>query len=180
LLPSAHHPPVRPPVIVHHRRTSFDSPMRPAVLTGDDGISRLPRKVFPHMPGVFDRAGFVRVSRYRHVGRRLPLAATASAPRRACLATGFSFRGSTARPARAPPNASPSPLRAPPHDSSRCGSLGLHRMTLAFTTPCRLCRRTIAEKTWRSGSQVKLTRRQARTKDHGRTRDEEPRTKDRL
>jgi hypothetical protein len=116
-LPSAHYGPVRRPVVVHHRRTSFDFPMRPAMRTGNDGLSRLPRKVFPYMPGVSDRAGVRRVSRYRYAGFRLPLATTASAPRRACLSTGFSFRGSIARPARAPVNASTSPLRAPPHDS---------------------------------------------------------------
>ena len=50
---------VRLPASVHHRRTSFDFPMRPAVLSsaGGRGISRFPHKVFPHMHGVCDRAG---------------------------------------------------------------------------------------------------------------------------
>jgi hypothetical protein len=116
-LPSAHYEPVRLPLVVHHRRTSFDFPMRPAVPAGDDGISRLPRKVFPRMLRVFDRAGSASLSRCRDWRCGLPLTPRASAPRRARPKARFSFRGSIARPAHAPVNASPSPLRTPPHDS---------------------------------------------------------------
>ena len=50
---------VRLPIVVHHRRPSFDFPTRPvspSSPTGDDGLSRFPRNMFPHMRGVFDRA----------------------------------------------------------------------------------------------------------------------------
>jgi len=105
--------PVRLPVSVHHRRTSWDFPTRPAASStaGGHGTSRFPCEVFPYVPGVSDRAGLRRVSRCRRAGWSLPLLLTASAPRREFLS-----RLNT-RPARTPVNASPPPLRAAAHDS---------------------------------------------------------------
>jgi len=65
--------------------------------------------VFPSVHGVFDRAGFDHISRYRCARCGLPLLLTASAPRRNALS-----RLNT-RPARTPVNASMLPLRATPH-----------------------------------------------------------------
>ena len=74
--------PVRLPSSVHRRRTSLDFPTRPAApsATGEAGISRLPRKVFPYVPGVCDRAGSRGASRYRRPECGLPHPPTASAP----------------------------------------------------------------------------------------------------
>jgi hypothetical protein len=104
---------IRLPAFVHHRRASLDFPMRPAQSpgSGERGISRFSREVFPYMPGVSDRAGLRRISRYRCDRCGLPLLLTASAPQRKLLSR------LNARPARTPVNASPLPLRATTHDS---------------------------------------------------------------
>ena len=75
--------PVRLPSSVHRRRPSLDFPTRPAApsATGEAGISRLPRKVFPYVPGVCDRAGSRGALRYRRPECGLPHPPTASAPR---------------------------------------------------------------------------------------------------
>jgi hypothetical protein len=111
-LPSAHYGPVRLPVSVHRRRVSSDFPTRPArpSIAGGHGISRFSREVFPRMRGVSDRAGPRRVSRYRRARCGLPLLLTASAPRSVLSRL-------NTRPARAPVNASPLPLRTTTHDS---------------------------------------------------------------
>src|SRR5262249_30113527 len=57
-----------------------------AIPTGEHGISRFSRKVFPHMHGVSDRAGFRRLLRWRCDGCCLPPLLTASAPRRSLFA----------------------------------------------------------------------------------------------
>ncbi len=107
--------PVRLPSSVHRRRTSLDFPTRPAApsATGEAGISRLPRKVFPYVLGVCDRAGSRSASRYRRPGCGLPHPPTASAPQ------SNSFRGSIPGPhvPLSPVNASPPPSRAAAHDS---------------------------------------------------------------
>jgi len=61
----------------------------------------------PRVLGVLDRAGFATVLRGRRSWCGLPLFSTASAPWR-----WRGFRGSIARPARSPVNASPPSLRA--------------------------------------------------------------------
>jgi site-specific DNA recombinase len=104
---------VRLPRVVHHQRSPLGFPMRPVApsATGNSGISRFPRMVFPSVLGVSDRAGFARVSRWRRNRCGLPLLLTASAPRRKTLS-----RLNT-RPARTPVDASALPLPATPHDS---------------------------------------------------------------
>ena len=50
---------VRLPAVVHRRISSPDFPTRsvaPSSSTDDDGLSRFPRNMFPHMLGVSDRA----------------------------------------------------------------------------------------------------------------------------
>ena len=85
---------VRLPASVHHRRTSLDFSMRPRRAgLGGRRISRFSRRLLPCMPGV----------------------STGSASR-------IGFSRLNTQPALSPVNASPSPLRAPPHDS---GSLRL-------------------------------------------------------
>ena len=125
--------PVRLPSSVHRRRTSLDFPTRPAApsATGEAGISRLPRKVFPYVPGVCDRAGSRDASRYRRPGCGLPHPPTASAPQSNC------FRGSIPGP-----HVPLSTLHLRSYERRRMtrgrrGSLALRRMTLPFTTPCR-------------------------------------------
>src|SRR5579862_4953702 len=105
--------PVRLPLSVHRRRTSIDFPTRPATsaTAGRQGISRFSREAFPYVHGVSDRAGSLRILRYRRTGCGLPLFLTASAPRRTILS-----RLNT-RPVRTPVNASAVLSRAPPHDS---------------------------------------------------------------
>src|SRR3989441_4627110 len=71
---------VRLPMIVHHRRSSLDFPMRSA-FADNHGISQFPSKMFPCMPGVLDLAGSscnigIRCSRCC-----LPRSITPSAPR---------------------------------------------------------------------------------------------------
>jgi hypothetical protein len=87
--------------------------MRPQTSSvwGERGISRFPREVLTYVPGVCDRAGLWRSSRYRCVRRGLPHSPTASASRSECLT-----RLNT-RPAHSPINASTPPSRAAPHDS---------------------------------------------------------------
>src|SRR5437867_539620 len=105
---------VRLPVLVHHRRSSLDFPMRSAAPSATDerGISRFPYAVLGYVRGVSDRAGSVSASRYRHRRCRLPLVSTASAPR----SESWISRLNT-RPVPPPVNASRPPLRAPTHDS---------------------------------------------------------------
>jgi hypothetical protein len=105
--------PVRLPLAVHHRRASVDFPTRPAgpSPTGDQGLSRFSREVYPGMLGVSDRAGLRGVSRYRRPGYGLPPSSTASASRR------LSLSRLNTRPARSPVNASPRSLRSAAHDS---------------------------------------------------------------
>ena len=104
---------VRLPGLVHRRRASLDFPTRPAdtSLAGEPRTSRFSCEVFPYMHGVCDRAGPVRISRYRCARWCLPTIPTASASRTKLLS-----RLNT-RPARTPVNASAIPLREPPHDS---------------------------------------------------------------
>src|ERR1051325_5961695 len=103
---------VRLPAAVHHRRVSLDFAMRPkrAGLSSRRS-SRFSRGLFPCMPGVSDLAGSQRALPKRHVGCGLPLLLTESASRTKSIS-----RLNT-QPARTPVNASPSLLRAPPHDS---------------------------------------------------------------
>src|SRR4030095_10909611 len=59
---------VRLPIVVHHRRSSTDFPTRPtapSLTLGNDGLSRVSRTIFLHMPGVFDRAEPAAHSPYR-------------------------------------------------------------------------------------------------------------------
>ncbi len=113
--------PVRLPIPVHHRRASLDFPTRPVTpsVTGEDGISRFPREVVPHVLGVFDRAGSRNASRWRRPGCCLPPSPTASAPR-----SEFLSRLNT-RPARTPVNASSRPRGLPRMTRGRRGSLTL-------------------------------------------------------
>ena len=76
------------------------------------GLSRFPSGMHAYMHGVFDRAGSGDISRSRCRRCGLPPTRRASAPRR-----WFPFRGSVARPARTPVNASPAALRPMVHDS---------------------------------------------------------------
>ena len=136
--PRAHRPgiyygPVRLPSSVHRRRMSLDFPTRPAApsATGEAGISRLPRKVFPYVPGVYDRAGSRSASRYRRPGCGLPHPPTASAPQ------SNSFRGSIPGPHVPLSTLHPRPRGRRRMTRGRRGSLALRRLTLPFTTPCR-------------------------------------------
>jgi hypothetical protein len=107
------------PASVHHRRASLDFSMPPKRAgLGGRRISRFSRKLLPCMPGVLDRAGYHWASPTRHTGCCLPPASTESAFRVRLLSR------LNALPALSPVNASPSLLRAPPHDS---GSLWLAR-----------------------------------------------------
>jgi len=116
---------VRLPASVHHRRTSLDFTMRPKRAgLGSRRISRFSRRLLPCMPGVSDLAGYQRPLPKRSVGCGLPLLLRGSASR-----TKFISRLNT-QPALSPVNASPTLLRAPPHDS---GSSWLAR-PLTFET----------------------------------------------
>src|SRR5215213_10204788 len=103
---------VRLPAPVHHRRTSLDFTMRPKRASSHSRrSSRFSRRLLPCMPGVLDRAGYQRSLPMRPAGCCLPPVLTASASRVRYLS-----RLNTL-PAPSPVNASPSLLRAPPHDS---------------------------------------------------------------
>src|ERR1700730_15866609 len=116
---------VRLPASVHHRRTSLEFSMRPQRAGwGERRSSRFSRRLLPCMPGASDLAGYQRPSPSRSVDCGLPLTPTGSASR-TCL-----FSRLNTQPALSPVNASPSLLRAPPHDS---GSLRLAR-PLTFET----------------------------------------------
>ena len=111
---------VRLPTFVHHRRTSFDFPIRSAVLSpaGKRGISRFPHKVLAYMHGVSDRAGFWCAWRWRCTRCCLTQISTASASRSTCgLRSRACISGLYTRPVRPPVNASTPPSRAAPHDS---------------------------------------------------------------
>ena len=95
----------------HVRRHLAREPGDPKSALGGRGISRFPHEVSTYVHGVSDRAGFSCTSRYRCMGKGLPLSPTASASRRK-----FLTRLNT-RPARSPVNASTPPLRAAPYDS---------------------------------------------------------------
>src|ERR1051325_9327739 len=110
---------VRLPASVHHRRASLDFSMRSQLAGWEERrISRFSRKLLPYMPGVLNRAGYHWALPKRPTGCCLPPASTESASRVRLLS-----RLNTL-PALSPVNASPSLLRAPPHDS---GSLWLAR-----------------------------------------------------
>jgi hypothetical protein len=103
---------VRLPASVHHRHASLDFSTRPNRAGWDERrISRFSRKLLPCMPGVLDRAGYHWASPKRPTGCCLPPASTESASRVRLLSR------LNALPTLSPVNASPSPLRAPPHDS---------------------------------------------------------------
>jgi len=110
---------VRLPASVHHRLSSLDFPMRSAAPSAADerGISRFPCEVLPCVPGVFDRAGSHRASRWRRVGCGLPPSSTASAPRSNPPCGGAWISRLDTQPARPPVNASPVELPPPAHDS---------------------------------------------------------------
>ena len=79
----------------------------------------------------FDRVRSTLSSRFRSGSCRLPLLKTASAPEIVC------FRGSIARPACAPVNASPIPLRNLRMTRGRRGSLFLRRRAFSSPSPSR-------------------------------------------
>ena len=123
---------IRPPTIVHHRRTSGDFPMRPSARcrVGGGGISRFPHKVRTCMPGVSDRVGSRCASRYRHIRCGLPQSPTRSAPH-------SSLSRLNTQPARTPINASQPWLPTTTHDS---GTLWLAKPSTLKTftlTPCQ-------------------------------------------
>src|SRR5215469_2283050 len=124
---------VRLPMPVHHRRMSLDFPTRPAAPSAAGGhrTSRFSNKVFPYMPGVCDRAGSVRISRWRYARCCLPPSPTTSASRSSTLS-----RLNTL-PAPAPVNASVPPYGVPRMTRGQRGSLALHCVALSSTTPRR-------------------------------------------
>jgi len=104
---------VRLPGLVHRRRASLDFPTRPAALsaTGEPRTSRFSCEVFPYVPGS-STAQDPDASRACDA----PSAAFRISLMRRHPGLSF-FRGSIARPARTPVNASALPLRETPHDS---------------------------------------------------------------
>src|SRR2546425_2587244 len=101
---------VRLPMIVHHRRSSLDFPMRSA-FADNHGISQFPSKMFPCMPGVLDLAGSscnigIRCSRCC-----LPRSITPSAPR-----SFETISRLNTLPARTSINVPPTSLRIPAYD----------------------------------------------------------------
>ena len=104
---------VRLPGLVHRRRASLDFPTRPAApaAAGEPRTSRFSCVVFPYVPGSStaqdpnaSRDGDAPSDAFRlFLQRRRPELSF--------------FRGSIARPARTPVNASALPLRETPHDS---------------------------------------------------------------
>ena len=108
---------VRLPTIVHHGITASAFPARPAQPSpraGDHGTSRFSRPEIPYMHRFFDPAGSADGSRKRRRRCCLPHCKTASAPQTR------RFRGSIARPARTPTDASPPPSRT---DNARLGAI---------------------------------------------------------
>ena len=102
------------PTIVHHGITALAFPARPALPSpqaDDRGTSRFSRPEIPRMHRFFDPAGSADGSRKRRRRCCLPPCRTASAPQTRRL------RGSIARPARTPTDASPPPLRTTTHGS---------------------------------------------------------------
>ena len=104
---------VRLPGSVHRRRASLDFPTRPAApsATGEPRTSRFSCEVFPYVPGSStaqdpnaSRDGDAPSAAFR-------ISLLRRRPELSC------FRGSIARPARTPVNASALPLRETPHDS---------------------------------------------------------------
>ena len=94
--------------IVHHGITTLAFPARPAPPSrraDDHRTSRFSRPEIPYMHRFFDPAGSADGSRKRRHRCCLPPCRTASAPR------ARRFRGSIARPARTPTDASPPPSR---------------------------------------------------------------------
>src|SRR4029077_9253550 len=111
---------VRLPASVRHRRSSFDFPIRSAVLSSADrrGISRFPNKVLAYMHGVSDRAGSWYTLRWRCTRYCLPTFSNASASRSTCCLRSRAWISRlNTRPVRSPVNASTPPSRAAPHDS---------------------------------------------------------------
>ena len=136
---------VRLPTRVHHRRMSFDFPMRPAALStpGARGISRFPRKVFPYMHGVLDRAGSWRTSRWRCTRCCLPPTPTASASRSTCRLRGRAcISRLDTRPARSSVNALPSSLQTLTHDSRPLWFVTPSTYETFTQYPLPVCRRT--------------------------------------
>jgi hypothetical protein len=108
---------VRLPTIVHHGITAWAFPARPAQPSpqaGDHGTSRFSRPETPYMHRFFDPAGSADDSRKRRRRCCLPHCKTASAPQTR------RFRGSIARPARTPTDASPPPSQT---DDARLGAI---------------------------------------------------------
>jgi hypothetical protein len=104
---------VRLPGLVHRRRASLDFPTRPAALsaTGEPRTSRFSCEVFPYVPGSS-------TARDPNASRASDAPSSAFRPFLQCRRPeGCCFRGSIARPARTPVNASALPLRETPHDS---------------------------------------------------------------
>jgi len=105
---------VRLPVFVHRRLVplGFTARTQSPYCWAELGVSRLPREKRLHMPWFSDRAGAGRALPKRHARCGLPHTIRRSASR-------FinPFRGSIARPAGSPVNASSAPLPAPSHDS---------------------------------------------------------------
>jgi hypothetical protein len=102
------------PTTVHHGITTLAFPARPAQPSpqaGDHGTSRFSRPEIPYMHRFFDPAGSADGSRKRRRRCCLPRCRTASAPQ------ARRFRGSIARPARTPTDASPPPSRTTAHGS---------------------------------------------------------------
>ena len=102
------------PTIVHHGITALAFPARPAPPSrraGDRGTSRFSRPEIPRMHRFSDPAGSANGSRKRRRRCCLPPCRTTSAPRTRRL------RGSIARPARTPTDASPPPSRTTTHGS---------------------------------------------------------------
>ena len=110
--------PVRLPTSVHHRRASFDFPIRSAASSAADarGISRFSHKVLACMRRVSDRAGSLGALPWRRLGCGLPTFSNASAPRSNPPFGGRLISRLDTGPTRTPVNASPAPSRAPTHD----------------------------------------------------------------
>jgi hypothetical protein len=119
-------------MFVHRQITSLDLLTRSARHLADKHrLSRFSRRLFLHLLRFFDRAGFGCPSRFRDLRYGLPLSPTVSAPwsSLARLVAGLYIPLSTL----------PGwPHGQPAMTQGRYGSLRLYRMTLSFTTTCRL------------------------------------------